>query len=222
MRNRLFSILPDMGRMKAALWLIAGVAAYGISPACAGEGKSAAEEAVIESGAQRLMVSVDEDATIQQNKLTIPLTEEVRASALDSFIKYGEALKSRDFAAAYQMLRLSYQAANPRLEWEMGLRRRDGLWVDGALRLLRQSWYQNPKGQPEGLYAAFDFRGDRADGSMDCGYVVVHQALENSAFTIVRTDTNFVPEHLLKDAVPQADVLRQLPCFLGRGIATAL
>lgn len=141
--------------------------------------------------------------------------------AIDRFAEYTLALEKRDFAAAYAMLRLSFQAANPRLEWEMNLRKRATLWADGQIRPLRLSWYLDPAGQPTGLYAAFDFRGDRKDGTMDCGYVVVHRATPADGWTVVRTDTSEVPADLIEDGVPKADVLRQLPCYLGKGIATA-
>jgi hypothetical protein len=141
--------------------------------------------------------------------------------AVDRFADYTMALAKRDFAAAYAMLRLSFQASNPRLEWEMNLRKRPALWADGTIRILRLSWYPDPPGQPAGLYAAFDFRGDRPDGTMDCGYVVVHRAKPGDGFTVVRIDTSEVPPDLIEDGVPKADVLRQLPCYLGKGIATA-
>ena len=141
--------------------------------------------------------------------------------AVDRFAEYTLALERRDFAAAYAMLRLSFQAANPRLEWEMNLRKRPILWADGTLRVLRVSWYADPAGQPPGLYAAFDFRGDRKDGTMDCGYVAVHRTAPGAEWTVVRTDTSEVPADLIEDGVPKADVLRQLPCYLGKGIATA-
>lgn len=141
--------------------------------------------------------------------------------AIDRFAEYVLALERRDFAAAYAMLRLSFQASNPRLEWEMNLRKRTTLWSDGRIRPLRLSWYLDPEGQPAGLYAAFDFRGDRTDGTMDCGYVVVHRAELGANWTVVRTDTSEVPPDLIEDGVPKADVLRQLPCYLGKGIATA-
>ncbi|PZQ22896.1 MAG: hypothetical protein DI569_06550 [Sphingopyxis macrogoltabida] len=142
--------------------------------------------------------------------------------AVDRFAAYVMALAKRDYAAAYAMFRLSFQAANPRLEWEMNQRKRSALWADGTLRILRLSWYPDPAGQPAGLYAAFDFRGDRKDGTMDCGYVVVHHAPSAPAWTVVRTDTSEVPADLIEDGVPKVDVLRQLPCYLGKGIATAL
>lgn len=141
--------------------------------------------------------------------------------AIDRFAEYTLALARRDYSAAYAMLRLSFQAVNPRLEWEMNLRKRAALWADGQIRILRLSWYPDPAGQPSGLYAAFDFRGDRKDGSMDCGYVVVHRSDPASAFTVVRVDTSEVPPDLIEDGVPKADVLRQLPCYLGKGLATA-
>ncbi|GAO77910.1 MULTISPECIES: hypothetical protein [unclassified Sphingopyxis] len=140
--------------------------------------------------------------------------------AIDRFAEYTLALERRDFAAAYAMLRLSFQASNPRLEWEMNLRKRPTLWADGQIRPLRLSWYLDPAGQPAGLYAAFDFRGDRKDGTMDCGYVVVHRATPADGWTVVRTDTSEVPADLIEDGVPKVDVLRQLPCYLGKGIAT--
>lgn len=141
-------------------------------------------------------------------------------AAVDRFAEYTLALARRDYAAAYAMLRLSFQASNPRLEWEMNLRKRAALWADGKIRVLRLSWYLDPAGQPPGLYAAFDFRGDRPDGTMDCGYVAVHRAKPGDAFTVVRIDTSEVPRELIEDGVPKADVLRQLPCYLGKGIAT--
>ena len=142
--------------------------------------------------------------------------------ATGRFAEYTLALEKRDFGAAYAMLRLSFQASNPRLEWEMNHRKRAALWADGTIRVLRLSWYLDPAGQPAGLYAAFDFRGDRKDGTMDCGYIVVHRAQPNAGWTVVRTDTSEVPPELIEDGVPKADVLRQLPCYLGKGIATAL
>ncbi len=142
-------------------------------------------------------------------------------AAMERFAAYTMALAKRDYVSAYAMLRLSFQAANPRLEWEMNLRKRAVLWADGTLRVLRLSWYLDPAGQPAGLYAAFDFRGDRADGTMDCGYVVVHRAAPDAVWTVVRTDTSEVPPELIEEGVPKADVLTQLPCYLGKGIATA-
>lgn len=143
------------------------------------------------------------------------------AAAMDRFAAYTMALARRDFDAAYAMLRLSFQASSPRLEWEMNFRKRAVLWADGTLRVLRLSWYSDPAGQPPGLYAAFDFRGDRADGTMDCGYVVVHRAAPGAEWAVVRTDTTEVPSQFMEEGVPRADVLRQLPCYLGKGIATA-
>ncbi|PKP88310.1 MAG: hypothetical protein CVT78_03415 [Alphaproteobacteria bacterium HGW-Alphaproteobacteria-17] len=143
------------------------------------------------------------------------------SAAMDRFAAYTIALAKRDYASAYAMLRLSFQAANPRLEWEMNLRKRAVLWADGTLRVLRVSWYTDPAGQPPGLYAAFDFRGDRPDRTMDCGYVVVHRTAPGAEWTVVRTDTSEVPTELIEEGVPKADVLRQLPCYLGKGIATA-
>lgn len=146
-----------------------------------------------------------------------PVDEE---GAIDRFAAYTMALAKRDYESAYAMLRLSFQASNPRLEWEMNQRKRAGLWADGTIRILRLSWYLDPAGQPPGLYAAFDFRGDRPDKTMDCGYVVVHRATPVAGWTVVRTDTSEVPATLIEDGVPKADVLRELPCYLGKGIAT--
>ena len=140
--------------------------------------------------------------------------------AIDRFAAYTMALAKRDYASAYAMLRLSFQASNPRLEWEMNQRKRAGLWADGTIHIFRLSWYLDPAGQPAGLYAAFDFRGDRTDKTMDCGYVVVHRATSEAGWTVVRTDTSEVPANLIEDGVPKADVLRELPCYLGKGIAT--
>lgn len=140
--------------------------------------------------------------------------------AIDRLAAYTMALAKRDYESAYAMLRLSFQASNPRLEWEMNQRKRPGLWADGTIRILRLSWYLDPAGQPAGLYAAFDFRGDRPDRTMDCGYVVVHRATPVAGWTVVRTDTSEVPANLIEDGVPKADVLRELPCYLGKGIAT--
>lgn len=141
--------------------------------------------------------------------------------AMERFAAYTMALARRDYAAAYALLRLSLQASSPRLEWEMNLRKRPILWADGTIRVLRLSWYRDPAGQPPGLYAAFDFRGNRKDGTMDCGYVVVHRTAPGAGFTIVRTDTSEVPAEMIEEGVPKADVLHQLPCYLGKGIATA-
>ena len=143
------------------------------------------------------------------------------AQALARLTAFAAALKQRDFGAAYAMFRLSMQADTPRLEWEMKLRQRTALWADVAIRILRLSWYPDPAGQPPGLYVALDFRGDRPDGTMDCGYLVLHRAEVDGGYTVVRTDTSEVPPNLIEEGVPKVDVLRQLPCYLGPGIATA-
>ena len=155
----------------------------------------------------------------------VPGEEDERA-AMARFVDYTLALERRDFAAAYAMLGLARQAASPRIEWEGDLRKRQGLWADGTIRILRLNWYLDPAGQPPGLYAAFDFRGDRRDGTMDCGYVVVHRAASGSApgasFAVTSSNVSEIPPDLIEEGVPKAEVLRQLPCYLGKGIATAL
>jgi len=163
---------------------------------------------------------VERDVVVPEGVTFTPTAADEKGAA-DRFAEYVLALARRDYAAAYAMLRLSFQAANPRLEWEMNLRKRAAIWADGRIRVLRLSWYPDPAGQPAGLYAAFDFRGDRADGTMDCGYVVVHRAKPGDGFTVVRIDTSEVPPQLVEDGVPKADVLQQLPCYLGKGIATS-
>jgi hypothetical protein len=163
---------------------------------------------------------VERDVIAPEGKTFSPAAAD-EEGAIDRLAAYTAALAKRDYDAAYAMLRLSLQASSPRLEWEMNLRKRDALWADGTLRILRLSWYLDPAGQPPGIYAAFDFRGDRADGTMDCGYVVVHRAEPGAAFTVVRTDTSEVPPDMIEDGVPKAEVLHQLPCYLGKGIKTA-
>src|SRR3546814_3082928 len=121
--------------------------------------------------------------------------------AIDRFADYTLALARCEYAAVYAMLRPSLQASSPRLDWEADLRKRGGLWADGTIRILRLTWYLDPAGQPSGLYAAFDFRGDRRDGTMDCGYVVVHRAAPAAPFTVVRTDTSEVPHAMIEEGV---------------------
>lgn len=143
------------------------------------------------------------------------------AAAMGRFAAYTMALAHRDYAAAYAMRGLSLQASSPRLEWEMNLRKREAIWADGTIRILRLRWYLDPEGQPPGVYAAFDFRGDRAGDWMDCGYVVVHRPSPGAQFAVSSSSVSEVPSELMEDGVPKADVLRQLPCYLGKGIATA-
>lgn len=163
---------------------------------------------------------VERDVIAPEGRTFTPAAPD-EEGAIDRFAAYVTALAKRDYDAAYAMLRLSLQASSPRLEWEMNLRKRSALWADGTLRIVRLSWYLDPAGQPPGVYAAFDFRGDRKDGTMDCGYVVVHRAEPAAPFTVVRTDVSEVPPDMMEDGVPKADVLHQLPCYLGKGIATA-
>lgn len=162
------------------------------------------------------------DVAVEYNGSATDLTQDVRRAADGRLADYVGALKARDYQRAYAMLRLSYQAANPRIEWEMALRARDGLWADGHIQILRLNWHVDPAGQPSGRYAVYDFRGDRPDGGMDCGYIVMHQPSDNADFSVVRTDVSYVPSSLMAEAFPQVEVLRQLPCFLGKGIATAV
>lgn len=193
-------------RSGGRLWLALAVLVSGI-PAAFGAPPLVAPE-------------VERDVVVPEGVTFKPAAAD-EEGAVDRFAEYTLALARRDYAAAYAMLRLSFQAANPRLEWEMNLRKRAAIWADGQIRVLRLSWYPDPAGQPPGLYAAFDFRGDRADGTMDCGYVVVHRAKPGDGFTVVRIDTSEVPPQLMEDGVPKADVLQQLPCYLGKGIATS-
>lgn len=199
--RRLFSSLPVLAAGLVAAFSLAGM------------GSATAATPVL--GAE-----VERDVTAPDGRAFQPTVAD-ESAAMGRFAAYTMALAKRDFASAYAMLRLSFQSANPRLEWEMNLRKRQELWADGQLRVLRLSWYLDPAGQPPGLYAAFDFRGDRKDGTMDCGYVVVHRAAPGSDFAVVRTDTSEVPGNLMEEGVPKADVLRELPCYLGKGIATA-
>ncbi len=163
-----------------------------------------------------------ERATVVPEGLRFAPTPADERAAMERFTAYTFALARRDFDAAYAMLRPSLQAVSPRAEWIATLHARGALWADGTIRILRLTWYLDPAGQPPGVYAAFDFRGDRKDGTMDCGYVVVHRAAAGEAFAIVRTDTSEVPPERMEDGVPKAEVLHQLPCYLGKGIATAL
>lgn len=149
-------------------------------------------------------------------------TAEDEGTAMARLADYTLALEKRDFATAYAMLSLARQAATPRLEWEGNLRKQDGLWADGRIRILRLQWYVDPPTQTPGLYAAFDFRGDRPDGTIDCGYIVVHRTAPGAAFAVASSNVSIVPPELIEDGVPKADVLRQLPCYLGKGIATAI
>jgi hypothetical protein len=144
-----------------------------------------------------------------------PPSERAKAQALARVASYAKALAARDFAAAYFMLRLSYQAANPKIHWEMNLRNRGDLWADGKVQILRSSWTRDPAGQPAGNYVVFDFLGYRPNGDMDCGFIAAHQPFENSEFSIVRTEANYVAAEFMDHRVPQAEVLPQLPCFLG-------
>ena len=48
-----------------------------------------------------------------------------------------------------------------------------------------------------------------------------HRAEPAAPFTVVRTDVSEVPPDMMEDGVPKADVLHQLPCYLGKGIKTA-
>src|SRR3546814_1771525 len=80
------------------------------------------------------------------------------------------------------MLQPTVQAASPRAEWIATGPARGALWADGTTRLRLQTWFLVPAGQPPGVYAAFDFRGDRKDGTMDCGYIVVHRAAPGAAY----------------------------------------
>lgn len=174
------------------------------------------------AAAQSPLLGVDvERVTADADGKDLQLEAGDERDAMDRFAAYTMALAHRDYDAAYAMLRLSLQAASPRLEWEMNLRKRPVLWADGTIRVLRLSWYRDPSGQPPGLYAAFDFRGDRKNNAMDCGYVVVHRTAPGAAFSVVRTDISEVPAEMMEEGVPKTDVLRQLPCYLGKGIATA-
>lgn len=75
----------------------------------------------------------------------VPTTDDEKA-AMARLVDYTLALEKRDFAAAYAMLSLTRQAVTPRLEWESNLRKQDGLWADGRIRILRLQWYLDPCG----------------------------------------------------------------------------
>lgn len=163
--------------------------------------------------------TVERDVIAPEGSTFRPVSTD-EAAAMDRFAAYTMALAHRDYDAAYAMRGLSLQASSPRLEWEMNLRKRDAIWADGTIRILRLRWYLDPEGQPPGLYAAFDFRGERAGGWMDCGYVVLHRPSPGAQFSVASSNISEVPVELMEDGVPKADVLRQLPCYLGKGIAT--
>lgn len=144
-----------------------------------------------------------------------PPSLDSRERADERLRAYADALARRDYPAAYAMLRLSFQSANPRVDWEMGLRNRGELWASGKLQILRSSWMRDPAGQPSGAYVAYDFMGTRPDGAFDCGYIVLHQPFEKADFSVVRTESNYVAAEFGMAGMPHTEVLGQLPCFLG-------
>lgn len=199
----------------AGLWA-AATSAANISDGRATEPAKPAGEAVVGALSPSLMMSDGAVLDLQAGFSTAtPPSEASKVQAFATVAAYAKALSDRDFTAAYAMLRLSYQAANPKIHWEMNLRDRGDLWANGAVKILRSSWTRDPAGQPAGNYAAFDFLGYRSNGDLDCGTVVVHQPFENSEFSIVRTEANYVAAEFLDKGVPNANILPQLPCFVG-------
>ena len=97
---------------------------------------------------------VERDVVAPEGKSFEPAPAD-EEGAIDRFAGFTMALAKRDYEAAYAMLRLSFQASNPRLEWEMNLRKRTQLWADGTLRILRLTWRgSRPACMPLSIFGA--------------------------------------------------------------------
>jgi len=149
-----------------------------------------------------------------------PNAEEIDKT-ITFFDSYLSKIDRREFETAYAMQTKSQRAA-------ITLERFKSILIDGQTKfggvierqLMRITWYPNRSDAPEpGTYVAMDFAAFTDKQSFQCGFVVL-KGTAATGFQVVRTDSSFIPAVGLQGKIPRAEILKQLPCYLGPNIKT--
>lgn len=142
--------------------------------------------------------------------------------ATKDFDSFWNLQQAGNFAAAYAMMSAQNRAQTTESDWvgEQIQRLKDG-GGDRARKLFRITWYPNPPSMDEpGVYTAFDYIAYTQNGGLRCGYVILVNAGTNPV-QVTRVDMTILPAEFVSGTLPRADILPQLPCYLGPDVVTA-
>lgn len=150
-----------------------------------------------------------------------PGDREIELASKD-FDAFWNLQQAGDFAAAYAMMSAQNRAKMTEADWtaDQIQRLKDG-GGDMARKLLRITWYPNPPSvDTPGIYTAVDYIAYTQNGGMRCGYVILVNA-GTSPVKVMRVDMTILLAELVSGTLPRADILPQLPCYLGPDVVTA-
>lgn len=143
--------------------------------------------------------------------------------ATKDFDSFWNLQQTGDFAAAYGMMSAQNRAQMTEADWttDQIQRLKDGGGGDRARKLLRITWYPNPPSvDTPSIYTAVDYIAYTQNGGLRCGYVILVNAGTNPV-QVMRVDMTILPAELVSGTLPRADILPQLPCYLGPDVVTA-
>jgi hypothetical protein len=142
--------------------------------------------------------------------------------ATKNFDAFWNLQQAGNFAAAYAMMSAENRAQTTEVDWtgEQIRRLKDG-GGDRERTLFRITWYPNPPSMDvPGVYTAVDYIAYTQNGGLRCGYVILVNAGTNPV-QVTRVDMTILPDELVSGKLPRADILPQLPCYLGPDVVTA-
>lgn len=139
-----------------------------------------------------------------------------------NFDAFWNLQQAGNFAAAYAMMSAENRVQITEADWTTDQIRRlkDG-GGDQKRKLFRITWYPNPQSvDSPGIYTAVDYIAYTQNGGLRCGYVILVNAGTNTV-QVTRVDMTILPAELVSGSLPRADILPQLPCYLGPDVVTA-
>ena len=143
--------------------------------------------------------------------------------ATKNFDAFWNLQQTGDFAAAYAMMSAQNRAQMSEADWttDQIQRLKDDGGGDRERKLLRITWYPNPPSvETLGIYTAVDYIAYTQNGGIRCGYVILVNAGTNPV-QVMRVDMTILPAEFVSGTLPRADILPQLPCYLGPDVVTA-
>ena len=150
-----------------------------------------------------------------------PDDREIELASKD-FDTFWNLQQASNFSAAYAMMSAQNRAQMTEADWTTDqIQRLKDSGGDRERKLLRITWYPNPPSvDTPGIYTAVDYIAYTQNGGMRCGYVILVNAGSDTV-QVMRVDMTILPAELVSGTLPRADILSQLPCYLGPDVVTA-
>jgi hypothetical protein len=116
-------------------------------------------------------------------------SEGLEAEARAFVTRYFDLLDRGQFAAAHALQTAGLRGSQP-LDPFNAAQQRSASELGPALERAQRklTWTKNPDGVPPGIYAVFDFDARFRNSQRACGYIVIRQVPDGTAFEIVRLE----------------------------------